>query len=248
MIKSLVVTIIVFITVINNCAVAQQALLTGGGDAIGSSGTVNYSIGQIDYSNFNSTSGVINQGVQQPLSNSTLPVNFLNFCVFKQKETTLVEWSTESESNASYFIVESSNNQLEFKQLSKINASGNSNSLKKYNFIDASPYKGVNYYRLKQVDKDGRFAYSKVRSLHFDRSEIAIIYPNPTSNIIFISLKENENSAHYELYDQQGRSFNRSNIFRSSTTLNLSSFPAATYLLKVSSTNMFNQVFTIIKK
>lgn len=249
MIKPLIFILLTFITTNNKLVIAQQAIHTAGGDAVGSAGTVNYSIGQIDYFNFNSTSGAINQGVQQPFSTSAFPVTFFNFNVSKQKETSFLEWSTISESNASHFIIESSNNAYEFKPIGKKNAVGNSNSLLKYYFTDAFPFKGSNFYRIKQIDNDGRFSYSKVLSLEFGNADYAVIYPNPTSNILVISIKENEViGAQYELFDKQGRLLMRSNIIRTSTIVNLSSLSSATYLLKIRSTNKQNQIFTIIKK
>ena len=64
-----------------------------------------------------------------------------------------------------------------------------------YTTTDTKPLQGWNYYRLKQVDNDGRFNYSPVISVLFDANGTIVLYPNPTNSFIYIDgLKEGERS------------------------------------------------------
>jgi hypothetical protein len=71
-----------------------------------------------------------------------------------------LSWATATELNADKFIIEVSSNGKDFSSIGEVEASGNSSSIKLYNFkVTSSNY---NYYRLKQVDFDGKFEFSKI--------------------------------------------------------------------------------------
>jgi hypothetical protein len=88
--------------------------------------------------------------------------------------------------------VERSTDAVAFSFIGKVTAAGSSTSPLTYRFIDNVPAKGLNYYRLKQVDRDGRFVYTPVRVLQFDELDAGLVkyYPNPTSSILNIELTE----------------------------------------------------------
>ncbi|WP_207422855.1 T9SS type A sorting domain-containing protein [Desertivirga brevis] len=120
----------------------------------------------------------------------TLPIELLSI------ESTIVgsgvqlKWITASEKNSNYFEVESSVDGKVFKTLAKITAAGNSNSKLSYSYVDTKPFAGINYYRLKKVDSDGEYAFSKVVAEKFSLTNQAldiIIFPNPASESIHIS-------------------------------------------------------------
>ena len=83
------------------------------------------------------------------------------------------------EQNSAGFVVEKSTDQNNWTSIAFVQAAGNSNSRKLYQLIDKQPYSGNNYYRLKQVDTDGRFTYSEtVRVIHLLTKNISV-FPNP---------------------------------------------------------------------
>jgi hypothetical protein len=94
----------------------------------------------------------------------------------------VLNWSTASETNNSHFEVERSENGLSFIKVGeKIPAHGNSNVMNTYGYVDLEPNKGINYYRLKQVDFNGDFKYSNILSINNQNSKngFVSIYPNP---------------------------------------------------------------------
>lgn len=89
-----------------------------------------------------------------------LPVTLLNFSGQAGNNAILLNWSTSSELNSSYFEIQKSNDGSNFYSIGKTNAAGTSNFLHNYNFTDRQVSE-MNYYRLKMVDIDDKFIYSK---------------------------------------------------------------------------------------
>lgn len=98
-----------------------------------------------------------------------------------------VDWATILEINCDRFELERStnNNNADFKKIASIKGQINSNANRLYSIFDAQPNVGVNYYRIKQINLDGTFNYSKVLSANYEYFEIKIA-PNPVSNLLTI--------------------------------------------------------------
>ena len=110
-----------------------------------------------------------------------LPVEFLSFDAQPDGKEVDVTWSTAAEFNSAYFMVQHSQDGIIFSDVAKVNAAGNSSAYKVYSSVDTDPYNGVSYYRLKQVDNDGKFAYSDIVAVNMNEDGTFSIYPNPTS-------------------------------------------------------------------
>lgn len=120
---------------------------------------------------------------------SPLPVELISFNVEKKKVGNMLFWETASETENDFFLIEKSKDGKEWEGLTKVEGNGNSSSLLKYNFIDMAPFYGVTFYRLKQVDFNGNFQYSKiiaVNSRKLPTFELHKLYPNPTTGTISI--------------------------------------------------------------
>ncbi len=123
-----------------------------------------------------------------------LPVSFTDFTASKWLEiASRLQWKTSQEINSARFEVERSEDAIHYIKIGSVEAAGNSSILTSYNFTDYQPAPGLNYYRLKQVDRDGRYEYTPSRLVRFDRIKTATItcYPNPTSGILNIQIPEN---------------------------------------------------------
>ncbi|MEP6674928.1 MAG: hypothetical protein ABJA78_07225 [Ferruginibacter sp.] len=104
----------------------------------------------------------------------TLPVNLINFSGYLNNNEVVLKWQTSSEQNYSHFEVERSANGSSFEKIGLVTANNNSNTLLNYSFIDVNPVSGTNAYRLKNVDKDGKFTYSSVINIKLKSSVPAI--------------------------------------------------------------------------
>lgn len=137
---------------------------------------------------------------------NALPVTWGKFIAEKKGQTSLLTWSTLQEYNTTQFVVERSIDGEHFESIGKVKAQGNSSMVSNYQFTDVLPYKGINYYRLRQEDKDGKFTYSAVRSVTFDIIKSGFsIYPNPAKDKISIAVKGNKNVLEMQLLNATGQ-------------------------------------------
>ena len=132
---------------------------------------------------------------------TALPVTLVNFWGQKQAADNILYWTTATEINNKGFELQRSIDGNTFTTLSFIPSkatNGNSSSLLNYEAVDLQPSTGNNYYRLKQVDKDGNASYSNIVLLKGDETTIATVvavYPNPVTDHldVMITTKENAN-------------------------------------------------------
>lgn len=116
-------------------------------------------------------------------SGTSLPVTFTSLIATAETGRVNVNWSTAVEINNDYFVVQKSENGIEFIDAGKIDGVGNSNVTNEYSFIDYNPYSGTAYYRLKQVDFDGKESYSSITIADSQtNSEFSVsLFPNPSN-------------------------------------------------------------------
>lgn len=120
---------------------------------------------------------------------AALPVVLSDISARSEENNIVLSWTTSREQNFDKFIIERSHDAFKFQELaamntktSPINTVGVSVN---YNFTDYQPITGINYYRLKMIDNDGSFSYSKTVS---ERAKSAFsIYPNPTSSTVYFN-------------------------------------------------------------
>ncbi len=119
-----------------------------------------------------------------------LPVEMINFdAQLNQERAVDVTWTTISEINSDHFIVEKSNNLTDWSFVDQLAGAKNSETNLDYSSIDPSPYLGTSYYRLKQVDTDGTYSYSDVRTVSINLNEGIMVYPNPAEGYFTIAGK-----------------------------------------------------------
>ncbi|MCB9178397.1 MAG: T9SS type A sorting domain-containing protein [Flavobacteriales bacterium] len=136
-----------------------------------------------------------------------LPVELLSFSGEAQQRSVILDWTTASESNSSHFVVERSTNGYQFVGIGEVQAAGHSNTLIDYAFLDPSPQRGINYYRLKQVDIDGTTELSDIVPIRFDQPvSLGSPYPNPAHNEVRLDLTvEKEQLLQFAVVDASGR-------------------------------------------
>ena len=110
---------------------------------------------------------------------NTLPVSLVSFTGNNENGKSKLFWTTASELNNSYFIIEKSLNGISFFDLGSIPGAGNSTTRRYYSYVDERP-NSESFYRLKQVDFNGNFKYSETISIKsFARNNFIDISPNP---------------------------------------------------------------------
>ncbi len=121
-------------------------------------------------------------------------------------------------------------------KIGTVNAHGGSN-VTGYNFTDRSPATGNNFYRLRQVDNDGKFSYSPVRLINFDALQNISVYPNPFGNIVTINTG-NRPIGIVTVVDITGKTVYHAKIDKTVETLNLAQLSAGTYTI-INNGNIF---------
>ena len=137
---------------------------------------------------------------------SALPVNWLTFTATKnQDKTVMLQWSTTNEINNNYYEIEKSIDGSNFNYIGKIDA-GNTTAVQQYLFKDVKPYAADNFYRLKQVDKDGHFSYSKIVKVNINEADgHFIVYPNPAINKSTVRVLHETKQLTIQLADASGK-------------------------------------------
>jgi Secretion system C-terminal sorting domain len=137
-----------------------------------------------------------------------LDVKLGDFTATKQRdETVLLKWNTFSETDNSYFLIEHSGDGKNFKGIGKRLSNGNTSTGHNYDFIHAAPINGMNFYRLKMVDLNGKAEYSAIRKVVFAKDNYTLsIFPNPAKGkaTLMLDAKDNE-QLHVRIFDGAGR-------------------------------------------
>lgn len=180
------------------------------------------------------------------VQSAPLPIIMKTFSATRLGERSArLDWVTSSEVNSAYFGVERSKDALVWENIGYVQAAGNSDTEKSYEFVDdqlplgrnASP---VFYYRLKLVDLDGKFNYSDIRGVNFRNSFDGIIkvYPNPTVSNIHIDLSGWEDAGEntsLHIFDSTGKSMLVKDIIGQGIELiDVSAWPSGSYHINVS--------------
>ena len=123
---------------------------------------------------------------------ATLPVTFIDFTARAQADNnTELKWATSFEQDNDYFAVETSQDGINFAQIGMVRSQGNSGSRQDYDFIHNNPPTGTSWYRLRQVDLDGRVTYSRTVSVTISKDVVvAHVFPVPTTGKLTISFGE----------------------------------------------------------
>ncbi len=172
----------------------------------------------------------------------TVPVSLLNFSVKKTGKTHLLIWNTTNEINANKFEVERSATGTFFKKIGTVASQPGNAGIKSYDYTDALPFTGFNYYRLKIIDNDGRFEYSPVRILNNKAGNHFVIYPNPVKDVMRVSVEVEEKVAiQVKVFALNGTTIltDNWNVEEGNTikAINVAALPRGTYLLKIISMN-----------
>jgi hypothetical protein len=184
---------------------------------------------------------------------SLLPVQFVSFKAELQSDKVLVSWATAQEQNASHFDVERSTNGRDFTKIGQVKAAGNSNVLVNYSFADNNPVLGVSYYRLRQVDIDNRFVYTKTVIIRNEaRSNAFSVWPNPVLDNVNVTLQSDKNqNLSLRVVDYNGRVV-RSQVVNATRgvnqiTVNMSTLTKGMYVIQVIGENL-NLTEKVIKQ
>lgn len=132
-----------------------------------------------------------------------LPVEITVFNAERENQSALLTWQTSIETNNLGFDVQHSTNGLDWSSIGWVDGQGNSSQPTNYQLLHHNPEIGRNFYLLKQYDFNDVETVSDVRFVDFQSNNKAIIYPNPASDYVKISV-QNEQPLLVRVYDSKG--------------------------------------------
>ncbi len=167
---------------------------------------------------------------------SVLPITLHAFTASLQPgKTVLLQWTTDLETNNDHFDIQRSMDGNHFSTIGTVKGKGNSSTQTRYTRVDTFPVPGVNEYRLRQVDLDGKYAYSPIIQVTIDASAQTTIsaYPNPVINYLTISSPAGEQIVSVTIYNATGTSLMKYTGASDKVTLSMKSMPSGVYTLRV---------------
>lgn len=139
---------------------------------------------------------------------SPLPIELTEFRSICHSNNIELTWSTATEKNNAYFVLERSSDGNTWTDLAHVKGAGNSSSLKRYSVSDDFNRNELRYYRLTQVDLNGHTkSFPLISSYCFDNKEQISVYPTPASNELFIdlTLSQDYNDLELHIMDNNGK-------------------------------------------
>ncbi|MBG8551963.1 T9SS type A sorting domain-containing protein [Hymenobacter guriensis] len=174
--------------------------------------------------------------IQGILIESPLPVTLTAFSAKAANKQVNLSWTTATEVNNKGFEVQRSADGKTFLTIDFVAGNGSSTNKHEYKSTDKNPLSGTSYYRLKQVDLDGQFAYSEVKTVVNGAAGALSVYPNPVQNNVTITLPITAQNARVQVLDLAGRVV-LTRTLSADGNLQLSELQRGTYLVRVEQGN-----------
>ena len=169
--------------------------------------------------------------------NSPLPISLYSFTATRKSNTTQLHWRTATELNNDYMAIEHSTDGRHFTEIGRVLGAGTTQEPQDYNFIHEAPAPGLNYYRLRQVDYDGQYAYHGPISLRLGRSggELSLFPTAATTSLTATYSGQRRTDASLAVYSLNGRLLlqQRWDNRNRQQSITVSHLPSGLYLLQL---------------
>jgi streptogramin lyase len=177
---------------------------------------------------------------------ATLPIQLTSFVCKNNNDINQLQWQTATENNNKQFEIERSSNSSTFNIIGIVDGAGNSSSIKNYSFNDATPLAGNNYYRLKQIDYDGKFEYSAIILVRVAKIDDIIIYPNPFTEETKII--NNYKNAKYVLYNEIAVQIKQGALQIGTNIIGTAPLAKGLYLIKIMQNDTVVKIEKLVKE
>lgn len=169
-----------------------------------------------------------------------LPVELADFQArLIEPEAVELTWQVASETGISAYVIERSGEGTHFEQIGTEPARGGGQQFASYRSVDEQPLMGVSYYRLRMETGDGQTVFSEVETIIRESTSRLSVYPNPTSEHLFVEAGDLEGPVRVSISDLKGQCVHRSagNAGHGLHTIEVAEFPSGIYLVTVSGGN-----------
>jgi len=185
----------------------------------------------------NGTSRIVTSPIwynRSDASGGPLAVKLNSFNVQKIDNSAKITWSTEQETNSSHFVIERSVDGRTWNSIATVAAAGTSTHRINYSIYDNAPMRGINYYRLKEVDKDAKYDYSAIEKALFNSNYTAEVVPNPTTDFINLDIaKAGTQPSKIQVLNTAGKLVYQTTSAQSHVQINTAGMSKGLYYVKV---------------
>lgn len=176
----------------------------------------------------------VNTTITYKVCPESLPVAWLQFTAEKYNHKTKLSWTTANEQDNLHFHVQKKTEHEDFSTIEEVKSDGNSSSLKQYISFDDSPKEGKNYYRIKQIDRNGKYSFSEIKCVEFNSSTQYVLYPNPAQTHLSIAFTQERIITRFTITNIIGQIVHVSNMPSQKSilhVLDLHDLPPGTYFI-----------------
>ena len=165
---------------------------------------------------------------------SVLANTFLSFNATAAKEQVQLNWNAAANINTRYYEIQRSTDAVHFTTLNKIVQTG-TNGNYNYSYTDLSPAQGTDYYRLKQVDANGSYVYSKTVPVNINGNGAFKVYPTIAASTLHISVSQTPSTI--IIFNLNGKAVKALTLSTKEQDINISALPAGNYIIRNITTN-----------
>ena len=177
-----------------------------------------------------------------------LPVNFTSFYISKSSEKIQLTWSTDREINNSHFDVERSSNGTDWQTIAVVKSSQNGINTNNYSYNDKTISSSVVYYRLRQVDTDGRFVYSSIKTIRLGEVISPVRIYGSDKNVVVDLNTEFKSNIIISVVNTSGQVIFKRTFINPSYRINLeiTNAKTGTYIVQVSDNKGWSEARKVI--
>jgi len=179
-------------------------------------------------------------------SSSALATEIVKFsAIVSANSSVTLHWTTANETNNHGFEILHSANGLEWDLIDFVYGNGSTNKKIDYEYKDEKPFDGKNYYRLNQLDNNGKMILSEIRTIEFESGAHIKLFPNPTLQKLTIVYENYKSAGLLQILDSDGNTV-LSNEISETTTLSLDNLKSGVYMVELKLENSTSKQ-TVIK-
>lgn len=175
---------------------------------------------------------------------NSMPVTLISFEAMALEQGAYLNWSTATETNSDRFEVEHSTDGRSWKLIGTVRSHGESSSVKYYHYTDKAALAGENFYRLRMVDSDLSYSYSRIQKVVIDTRTGAVVYPNPVSDLLMLKNIPTSSIKLVTLLNGNGEMVYHS-MGLPAAGINVKTLPPGLYTLKIKKADGRQQVFKV---
>lgn len=167
-------------------------------------------------------------------ANGPLPVNWLSFTGELMHQTVKLKWSTSQEQNNVSFEIERSGNGVQFNKIGTVPSALIPSSVNEYSFIDLNPASAFIFYRLKQIDNDGKYSYSPMIKVDADANSGFSHWANAPSGILYLQVPQRVvGTALITVYDASGHMLLKKSVLAGLNEISFRPCSNGVYIIQV---------------